>query len=114
MEVRAGLGMDGNDVRAGLGEGVEEGVDGRDHQVDVERLRRVRAKRLHHARADRQVGDEMAVHDVDVDPVGAGRVDRADFLAELREVGGEDRGGDERRGHARRLDGIKRGGQAAP
>ena len=51
-------------------------------------------------RADRQIGDEMAVHDVDVDPVGAGRVDRADFLAELREIGGQDRRGDERRGHA--------------
>ena len=38
----------------------------------------------------------MAVHHVDVDPVGAGLVDRAHFLAELGEVGGQDRGGDER------------------
>ena len=41
----------------------------------------------------------MAVHDVDVDPVGAGLVDRAHFLAELGEVGGQDRRGDERGGH---------------
>ena len=39
----------------------------------------------------------MAVHDVDMDPVGAGGVDRADFLAELREIGGEDRRGDNER-----------------
>ena len=38
VEVRPGLGMDGDDVGAGLGEGVEEMVDRRDHQMDVERL----------------------------------------------------------------------------
>ena len=95
MEVRPGLGMDGDDVGAGLGEGVEERVDRRDHQMDVERLGGVRAERLHHRRADREVGHEMAVHHVDVDPVGAGLVDRAHFLAEPGEVGGEDRGGDQ-------------------
>ena len=36
----------------------------------------------------------MAVHDVDMDPVGAGGVDRAHLLAELGEVGGQDRWGD--------------------
>ena len=36
----------------------------------------------------------MAVHHVDMDPVGAGRVDRAHLLAQPREIGGEDRGGD--------------------
>ena len=39
----------------------------------------------------------MAVHDVDMDPVGAGSVDRADFLAKFGEVGGEDRRGDKER-----------------
>ena len=37
----------------------------------------------------------MAVHDVDVDPVGAGLVDRAHLLAEPGEIGGQDRGGDD-------------------
>jgi hypothetical protein len=64
--------------------------------MDVERLGRVRAERLHHRRADGEVGHEMAVHHVDVDPVGAGLVDRAHFLAEPGEIGGQDRGGDER------------------
>ena len=35
----------------------------------------------------------MAVHDIEMDPVGAGLVDRADLLAQPGEVGGEDRGG---------------------
>ena len=37
VQVRAGLGVDGDEVGAGLGEGFEEGVGGRDHQVHVER-----------------------------------------------------------------------------
>ena len=76
-------------------------------------LARVRPKRLHHRRADGEVGHEMAVHDVDVDPVGAGLVDRADFLAELGEVGGQDRRGDERARPWRRLDGINRAADKA-
>ncbi len=84
----AGLGMDGDDVGAGLGEGLEIEVDRRDHQVDVERLGGVRAEGLHHRRPDGDVGHEMAVHHVDVDPVRPGLVNGADFLAEAREVGG--------------------------
>ena len=90
MNVRARLGMDGDGVRAGLGEGIKIGVDGRDHQVDVERLRRMRAYRLHNRRPHRDVGDEMPVHDIDMDPVRAGRVDRADFFAKPGEIGGQD------------------------
>jgi hypothetical protein len=40
----------------------------------------------------------MPVHHVDVDPVGARFIDRANFLAQLREVGGKDRWCDERPG----------------
>ena len=55
----------------------------------------------------------MAVHHVDVDPVGAGRVDRAHFLAEPGEIGGQDRRGDERRGHGDPISGyLARRGQA--
>ena len=46
-----------------------------------------------------EVGHEVAVHDVDMDPVGAGRVDGAHLLAKPREVGGEDGGGDEGLAH---------------
>src|SRR6516225_5380446 len=58
--------------------------------MDVERLCRMRPQRLHHLGANGDVGHKMAVHDVDMDPVGAGRVDRAHLLAELGEVGRQD------------------------
>ena len=97
VDVRARLDVHGDDVGAGLGEGLEIGIAGRDHQVHVEHLPGVRAQRLHHVRADGDIRHEVAVHDVDVDPVGAGGIDRAHLLAELGEVGGQDRRGDEQR-----------------
>ncbi len=92
MDVRASLGMDGDDVSPGLGECVEKIVNRRNHQMDVERLRRVWTERFHHRGADGEVGDIMAIHHVDVDPVGTGGVDRAHLLAKLGEIGGQDRG----------------------
>ena len=86
-------------VNPGFGERLDPAIDRGDHQVDVERLAGVRPQRRDHARADRQVGDEVPVHHVDVDPVGPGRVDRAHFLAEPRKVGRKDRGGDQQLGH---------------
>src|SRR3546814_2095743 len=94
--------MDGDDVGAGFSEGFEEMIDRRDHQMDIEGLLRVRTERLHHAGSYRDVGDEMAVHHVDMDPVGAGLVNGTDFLAQAREIGGEDGGGD--------ADGLLHGG----
>ena len=95
VEVRAGFDMHGDDVGAGLGEGLEIGVARRDHQMHVERLLGVGPDRLHDVRPDRDVRHEVAVHDVDMDPVGAGGIDGADLLAELREIRGEDRRGDD-------------------
>src|SRR3546814_13958464 len=70
----------------------DERVDRGDHQMHVEHPVGVRAQRLHDGGADRQVGHEMPVHDVDVNPVGAGVGDGADLFAQPREVGGpEDR-----------------------
>ena len=100
VDMRARLDMHGDDVGAGLGEGFQIGVAWRDHQVHVEQLPAVWAQRLHDVGADRDVGHEMAVHDVDMDPVGPGGIDRAHLLAELCEVGGQDgRGDEERAGH---------------
>ena len=92
-----GFDMHGDDVGAGLGERLEIRVARRDHQVHVEHLLAVRPQRLHHVRPDRNVGDEMAVHHVDMDPVGAGLIDGADLVAELGKIGGKDRGGDDER-----------------
>jgi len=63
--------------------------------VDVERLCAVRSQRFHYAGPDREVGYEVPVHHVDMDPVGPGFVDCAYFLAEPGEVSRQDgRGND--------------------
>jgi hypothetical protein len=87
--------VDRDDVGAGLGKGLEIGIAGRDHQVHVEHLFGVRAQRLHHVGTDGNIGHEVPVHHVDMDPVGAGGVERTHFLAELGEVGGQNRRGDD-------------------
>src|SRR5215475_12236002 len=91
VEMRPRLDMHRDDVRAGLSKGLEIRIARRDHQMHVHRLLGMRPERLHHVRPDRDVGHEVAVHHVYVDPVGAGLVDRTHFLAEPSEVGGQDR-----------------------
>ena len=95
MQMRTGLGMDGDVIAAGLGEGLEIGIARRDHQMRVEDLLGVRAHRLDHVRPVGNVRHEMPVHHVEMDPVGAGLIDRADFLAQFGEIGGQDRGCDD-------------------
>lgn len=112
MDVRAGLVMHGDAVRAGLRERIEIRIDGGDHQMDVERLGGDAAHRLHDRGAERDVGHEMPVHDVDMDPVGAGRIDGADLLTQFGEVGGQDRGGDADGLHECVLAGDSRGAKA--
>ena len=49
----------------------------------------MRAQGSHHRRTDRDVWHEMAVHDVDMNPIGASAGNSPDFLAEFREIGGK-------------------------
>jgi hypothetical protein len=63
-------------------EGLEVGVGRRDHQVDVERQRAVAAQRRNDHGAEADVGHEVPVHDVEVQPVRARLGDRARLLAE--------------------------------
>ena len=91
-----GLGLADFDVDgAAVGPGVPERLEiaGRvgDHQVAVEEQVGVLAQRGHHRWADGQVGDEVAVHHVDVQPVGAG-LDLADRLGQPPEVRRQDGG----------------------
>ena len=72
-------------------EAVRKMIDRRDHQVDIERLGGVRAQRFDHAGPDRQVGHEMPVHHIDMDPVGPGGIDRAHLFAQSGKIGGQDR-----------------------
>ena len=101
MEVRAGLDVDRQDVGPGLREVGEIALGLDDHQVDVEEGARLLAEgpeRLDDERPDRDVRDEAAVHDVDVEPVGSGGDGLAGVGGETAEVGGEDGGGELRHG----------------
>ena len=71
-----------------------------DHQVHVERHRRDLRRSAHDRQAEREVGHEVVVHDVDVHEVG-GR-DRLEVALEVDEVGGQDARVDQRRHPASR------------
>jgi len=91
IEVDAGFLMHGNPVGAGLGEGFDEVIGIFDHQVAVERdVADGFTQRGDYRRADGDVGDEVAVHDVDVKDGAAGVDGGLGLSAELGEVGGED------------------------
>ena len=74
------------DVAAGLA----------DHQVGVERDLGPRPQRLDRLRAERQVRDEVGVHDVEVDAIRAGTGHAPNGVGEVAEVGVEDARGDAR------------------
>ena len=93
VEMLGGLGVDGDDIGAGLGEGFEIEIDRLDHEMHVEHLLRARPDAFDEARPEGDVRHEMAVHDIDMHPVAARFVDGADLLAEAGEIGREDGGG---------------------
>ena len=78
-------------IGTGLGKGGEMAFRLDDHQMHVERLLRAAAHRLHDQRPDRDIRHEAAVHDVDMNPVGAGRLDGANFIGKMSEVRRQDR-----------------------
>jgi hypothetical protein len=71
-------------VGPGSGEVLEVAFRLDDHQVHVERLRGRAAHRLDERRTEGDVRHEPSVHDVDVDPVGAGRSTAATSSPSLR------------------------------
>ena len=95
--LRPDFDVHGDHVGAGLGERLQIGVARRDHQMDVEDLVGMRPQRLHDVGADGDIGHKVAVHDIDMDPVGPGHIDRADLFTQFGEVGGQNRRGDDQR-----------------
>ena len=67
IKVTASFLVHGNPVRPGLDEDRDELVGILDHQVTVKRQLSGLAQGLHDGRPDGQVGNEVAVHDVDMD-----------------------------------------------
>jgi len=97
VDVRRGLGMEGDRVRPSLGELLDVILGAVDHQVDVDRaagLVDLVGDRARDERADRDRGDEVAVHHVHVDDPRAGGHHLLDLGAEAGEVRGENRGRD--------------------
>ena len=91
VQVRSRFDVNRDVITTGLSEGFEVRIARRDHQMGIEDLLRVRAHRLDDIGTVGDVRHEMAVHHVEVDPVGAPLIDGANLLAKLREVGGQDR-----------------------
>ena len=90
-EMRACLGVNRDDLGAGLGEGFEIRIGRRDHQMAIEGLLRAPADGTDHGRAEGDVGDEVAIHHVHMHPVAPLGLDRLAFGAEVGEVRREDR-----------------------
>lgn len=67
VDVAGGLRVEGDEIGAGVGEVADDRVDGRHHQVHVDRgLDAVVLERLAHHRANGQVGHEVVVHHVEL------------------------------------------------
>ncbi len=63
------------------------------HQVSVEHALGDRSQRSDDHRTDREWGDEVRIHDVDMDDFGI-RLDQLDLVGQVREVCGQDRSGE--------------------
>ena len=90
VQVTADLDVDADHVGAGGGEVGDELVGVLDHEVAVEWELRDGADGLDDGWAEGDVGDEVAVHDVDVDDGAACGCGEGDLIGEVSEVGGED------------------------
>ena len=81
--------MDVDDVGARLGEGGDQPVGILHHQVYVEGHAGQRTDPLNDGRPETEVGYENAVHDIEMDHVGAGAFHKSDFVSQMGEITGE-------------------------
>src|SRR5215510_4931270 len=91
MQIVVALPMNKKGIGAGLDKFIKEEVWVRDHEMSFELQRRQVSERLHDRRSHRNVGHEMAVHDVDVNAVGSGLSRFVDLRRKMAEVRGENR-----------------------
>ena len=94
MEVGARLGVNDQPLAAGANVLGGHDIGRQHHQVGLERQRGVLAGRGDHVGAEGEVGHELAVHHVPLDPVDSGGFQGGDLLAQLGEVGGQHARGD--------------------
>ena len=89
--VAFGLDVEGNRIGPGLGEPLGVAVGVRQHQVDVEAEFDGPADGGNHVGSKRQVRDEVAVHDVDMQGVAARGLGPPGAVREVAEIGGQQR-----------------------
>ncbi|MNE20922.1 hypothetical protein D3C80_1140650 [compost metagenome] len=102
--------MEGNVGRACFDEVADDTVDRADHQVHVDGCRHaVLAQGGADHRADRQVGNVVVVHDIEMHDIGAGGENVVDFFAQASEIRGKDGRSNGKRLHGAPV-GLKHGG----
>ena len=94
MQVGAGLRVDSYRSGAGSNVFLDIAFGFFDHQVDVQWQRRRAVCCADDGRTDRQVGHEVPIHDIDMNPVCTRGFDGLDFLAQSGEVAGKNRRSD--------------------
>ena len=81
-------------VGAGLGKCAQVAVRLRDHQVDFQRDSSHRPQPAYDRGSEGDIGNEMAVHDVHVNAVGAGGDHLGHLVSQMGHVGRQDRWGE--------------------
>src|SRR5262245_24853071 len=84
--------MNEKGIGTGLDKFIQEEVWIRNHEMGFELQRSQFSQRLHDRRTHGNVGDEMAIHDVNMNAVGSCLNRFVDLCRKMAEVGGENRG----------------------
>ena len=79
---RFGFDVNSNPIRAGIDKSRNVMIGLLDHKMHVQWQRCLFANESDDGRSERDVVDEMAIHDIAVDPVRAGSCDFLDFIAQ--------------------------------
>ena len=90
VQVPASFLVHGNPVRARIGKRGNEFIRILDHQVAIERQLRDLTQRLDDGRSDRKVGNEVSIHNVDVDETCTALARDAHLLAESGKISRKD------------------------
>ena len=88
IEVRADLLVDDDDIGTSFGKIIDKLFRVGNHQVRLKGEVGAAAYRLDDERPHGEVGDEMSVHNVDLDALGTCRVGFTHLVAQARKIGG--------------------------
>src|ERR1041384_1076417 len=78
-------------VRSGFSERLQKNLRFRTHQMHIEKKLRQRPNGLHNRWPERNILHEMAVHDVEMQPIRSRSISASGFFFQASEIGGEER-----------------------